>query len=245
MLKRFIAANRSAASWLERVLPSVFAGESYKEELGRRIARDIESNHPNLILEAGGIDRPLLERGRGFTYVGLDIEEKSECYLIYDKFHVSSIETPLTLYADMVISITLLEHVRDNSAAVNTIFSALKPGGRTHHYVPSKWHPYSIALRVVGPVLQKRLIAVLRPNAVEVTGYPAYFNRCSPGEFENLLRQQGFVNIELVTFYRANDYFAFFLPAYLMVSIFENLCALLKWRIFASGFIVSATRPTN
>lgn len=245
VLKFFVAANRSAAAWLERRLPSVFVGESYKEELDRRIARDIEGRSPDLVLEAGGIDRPLLVRGRGFTYIGLDIEERPECYIIYDKFFVRSIEKPLKIDADLVISITLLEHVQNNSAAVNTIFEALKPGGTTHHYVPSKWHPYSIALRMVGPSFQKRLIAILRPNAVGVTGYPAYFDHCSPGEFEGLLRQHGFIEIDLKPFYRAADYFAFFLPAYVLVSLFENLCAALNWRIFASGFVVSAVRPMS
>ena len=79
----------------------------------------------------------------------------------------------------MVISITMLEHVPNNTLAVGSMFEALKPGGVTHHYVPSNWHPYSIALRMVGPKLQKRLIATLRQAAAAVTGYPAFFDHCS------------------------------------------------------------------
>jgi 2-polyprenyl-3-methyl-5-hydroxy-6-metoxy-1,4-benzoquinol methylase len=54
-----------------------------------------------------------------------------------------------------VITITLLEHVADNKAAVANIARALKPSGATHHYLPPKYHPYAIALRIVGPDVQK------------------------------------------------------------------------------------------
>ncbi|MER9214720.1 class I SAM-dependent methyltransferase [Mesorhizobium sp. M0663] len=245
VLKRFIGWNRCAAAWLERRLPRVFGAPSYKAELERRIADDIARLGPSAILEVGGIDRPLLQRGHGFSYIGLDIEERPDCYTVYDRFIVQSIEQPVNVEADMLISITLMEHVPDNKAASGSMFSALRPGGAMHHYMPSKWHPYSIALRLVGPVMQKWLIPYLRPSAVGVTGYPAFFDHCSPSDMAKVFRQQGFEKIDVMPFYRASDYFAFFLPAYLSVALFENLCAALNWRIFCSGFVISAIRPAD
>ena len=116
-------------------------------------------------------------------------------------------------------------------------------GGTTYHYIPSKSHPYSLALRAVGPTLQKRLIALLRPAAGEETGYPAFFNRCSPSAMARLFRDTGFTNVSVSPFFRANDYFAFFTPAYVAVSLFENATHALGLRMFCSGFIVSAERP--
>ncbi|RWN63527.1 MAG: methyltransferase domain-containing protein [Mesorhizobium sp.] len=245
ILKTFIGWNRNAAAWLERRFPGIFGAPSYKAELERRIAEDVARLRPSAILEVGGIDRPLLERGTGFTYIGLDIEEKPDCYRIYDQFVVQSIEQPVDVEADMLISITLMEHVPDNKAAARSMFLALRPGGVMHHYIPSKWHPYSVALRLVGPVLQKWLIPHLRPSAVGVTGYPAFFDHCSPADMAKLFRGQGFERVVVMSFYRASDYFAFFLPAYLFVALFENLCAVLNWRIFCSGFVISATKPTH
>jgi SAM-dependent methyltransferase len=242
MLRRIVKWNRNAAKWLEEKYPKFFSGPSYKTELDDRIAREIEATKPQTILEVGGIDRPLLSRGNGYVYIGLDIDEQPTCYEIYDQFIVRSIEEPLDLNADMIVSITLLEHVPNNSAAIRTMYAVLKPGGAMLHYLPSKWHPYSIALRLVGPKLQKRLIATLRPDAVGVTGYPAFFNYCSPAEFEALLERQGFVDIKIISYYRATDYFAFFLPAYLAVALFENFCSSFNLRFFASGFVVSARK---
>ncbi|TIL51517.1 methyltransferase domain-containing protein [Mesorhizobium sp.] len=245
VLRRFIGWNRSAAAWLERRFPGIFGAPSYKAELERRIADDIARRSPSAILEVGGIDRPLLERGKGFTYIGLDIEEKPDCYRIYDRFVVQSIEQPVDVQADMLISITLMEHVPDNRGASRSMFLVLRPGGVMHHYIPSKWHPYSVALRLVGPVMQKWLIPYLRPAAVGVTGYPAFFDHCSPSDMAKVFRSQGFVQVDAKPFYRASDYFAFFLPAYVSVALFENLCAALNWRIFCSGFVISATKPAR
>ncbi len=244
MLKSFVSWNRKACDALARRYPAVFDAPSYKAELEQRIAADIVRLHPTSILEVGGIDRPLLARQPAFDYIGLDIEEQPDCYQIYDRFIVQSIESPVDAQADMVISITLLEHVPNNDAAVGSMFAALRPGGSTHHYVPSKWHPYSIALRLVGPVMQKRLIRLLRPGAIAVTGYPAFFDHCSPSAMSALFRRHGFADIDVKAFYRANDYFAFFIPAYIVVTLFENLASVIDWRLLASGFVISARKST-
>lgn len=245
IIRVFICYNRKTSNYLLKKFPLFFNGPSYVNELLKRITSDIKKNDPSSIIEVGGIDRPLLNKRHNYQYIGIDIEEKEECYLIYDKFYVQSIESPLNSQGDIIISITLLEHVEDNTSSINNIFSALNPGGQTHHYIPSKNHPYSIALRLVGPTLQKKLIPFIRPDAVDVTGYPAYFDQCSPQEMRENFARAGFTNIEVKSFYRANDYFAFFLPLYLLVTTFENLCSLFNLSFFASGFVISGTSPRN
>jgi SAM-dependent methyltransferase len=242
LLKSFVGWNRKVCTALERRWPGIFSAPDYKAELERRIAADIQRLRPTVILEVGGIDRPLLTRTPGIEYIGLDIEEQPDCHRIYDRFIVQSIENPVDAKADMVISITLMEHVPNNDAAVRSMYAVLRPGGTTHHYVPSKWHPYSLALRLVGPKLQKRLIRDLRPAAIDVTGYPAFFDRCSPSAMSALFRSHGFADVNVQAFYGASDYFAFFVPAYIMVALFEKLTSALNWRFFASGFVLSAKR---
>jgi hypothetical protein len=123
------------------------------------------------------------------------------------------------------------------------MFASLNEGGAIHHYIPSKWHPYSISLRLLGPAAQKALIPVLRPGTEDVSGYPAFFHCCSVGAMRALLAKEGFNEINFEVFYRASDYFSFFLPIYLVVAMFENLCSALNIHLFASGFIVSARKP--
>lgn len=245
IVKDFISANRRYSKMLESKYPGFFKSESYRDELLRRITLSIEKEGASKILEAGGIDRPLLSKGNGYEYNGLDIESRDKCYEIYDNFVIQSIESPLAEKYDLIISITLLEHVPNNEASFSSIYSSLHPGGKTCHYVPSKWHPYSIALRIVGPVLQKRLIPILRPGAEDVTGYPAFFNHCSVRSMRKVLIKCGFVDVDIKTFYRANDYFAFFTPLFLMVTAFENVCRKLELDVFASGFIICASKRAS
>jgi hypothetical protein len=245
MLQRFVSFNRSCSEYLLRRFPSFFDSPSYEDELKRRILNSIIDLRPDRIIEVGGIDRPLISKNEAYAYIGVDIEANNRCHEIYDRFILQTIEKPLDLSAKMLISTTLLEHVPDNTAAIANIANALEPGGATHHYIPSKWHPYAVALRLVGPVAQKKLIRVLRPWAASVTGYPAYFDHCSARAMWTLFAENGFVEIKTEVYYRANDYFAFFLPAYILISLFENFCRALRCELFASGFVISARRPSN
>ncbi len=240
-----IAWNRRCSRSLAERFPRFFSAPCHYKQLLSKITNAVESRQNGKVLEVGGIDRPMLAKGRGYAYHGVDIEANERCSELYDSFFQQSIEQPLAEKYDLVISMTVLEHVPDNTACLNNIFESLNPGGETLHYLPSKWHPYAIALRLVGPVLQKRLIPILRPGAEAVSGYPAFFDHCSVPAMSRLLKTCGFTEVETTAIFRANDYFAFCTPLYVLVSAFENLCAALKWDIFASGFIVSAKRAAQ
>jgi SAM-dependent methyltransferase len=244
ILRHLVRYNRKGSAWIASRFPKIFASPdpSYRATVLGRVTRDIKANQPKLVLEAGGVDRPLLDRSPDYEFVGLDIEERPECARLYDRFVIQSIEEPLPVEPDMILSFTLLEHVPNNHAAIRQMYSVLKPAGTIHHYVPSKYHPYSLGLRLIGPGLQKRLIPVLRPGAEDVTGYPAFFDLCSANAMSRALERQGFKNIDVKAFYRANDYFAFFTPLFVLVTLWENLCHKLEWRIFASGFVISARK---
>ena len=81
----------------------------------RRVQRSL-ATHPAHILEAGGIDRPMLGKSERYTYAGLDIDEKANCHEVYDELLVQSIESSVPGDYDLVISKILLEHVADNRA---------------------------------------------------------------------------------------------------------------------------------
>ena len=136
----------------------------------------------------------------------------------------------------------LLEHLPNNTLSMEVMYNCLNRDGIMVHYIPSKNHFYSLCLRLVGPTLQKILIKHLRPNTVEITGYPAFFHKCTPNQMNKLYESIGFKNVEVIPYYRATDYFAFFIPAYLFVAIFENLFEYFGVSLFASGFIIKAER---
>ena len=126
----------------------------------------------------------------------------------------------------------------DSSNHTNNIVK----GGLMVHYVPSKYHPYSLLLRLVGHQLQKVLITALRPEAAEVSGYLAFFNLCSPRQMRRACEKAGFKDIKITCYYRATDYFSFFVPAFILVALWENICAKFCLETMAAGFIIEARK---
>ena len=135
---------------------------------------------------------------------------------------------------------TLLEHVRDNRRALQSIFDSLNQGGLTLHYVPSKWHPYSVATRAVGPDLQRRLIRLLKPSAIGVSGYPRFSYVLRPSDDVSPARV-GFRDIEIRCFFRT-DYFVWCVPLLTCREPFQRGMPATDLSTFASGMIVQASK---
>lgn len=246
MLRWFVQANRNLAQKLERKFPSTFVGSrKFGDDFREVVAKTINEKHPKLILEVGGVDRPAIKKSSQYKYLGLDIDAREKCYIVYDTFIHASIEDKLNLEkVDLVISKAVLEHVPNNARAMQTMYDVMGSSSIMHHYVPSGYHPYSIVLKIVGPKLQRWLIRNLRPraDAIETTGYPAFFSYCDPVSLRKLLHQTGFRDINMIIYYKATDYFAFFLPLYLLVAVFEIIAEKLGWEKVCSGMIVTATK---
>lgn len=243
--KGFIFANKDLCESTKERFPNFFRDEGgHRVRLRQHLDEVVEAIQPHELLDVGSANRPMLERDVNRNLTGLDIEKLTGCDELYDRFLTQSIEVPLAQSYDLIYSNAVLEHVPNNKAAAQTMYDALKPGGMVVHYLPCKNHPYALILRVVGDKLQKKIIAKLRPwTDQSITGYPTYFDHCSPGQMARLLRRTGFTNVTVIPLFRANTYFKFFFPLYVLVTAFENLCRTLNWQFFCSGMIISAEKP--
>ena len=143
VMRIFVRLNRKASAWVAKQFPRIFSNPkpSYRSTLLDRVNREIQNMKPGKVLEAGGVDRPLLDRSPDYEFVGLDIDERPDCARLYDRFIVSSIEKPLPEKADLIISFTLLEHVPNNTASIRAMYEGLNVGGSMHHYIPCGLHP--------------------------------------------------------------------------------------------------------
>lgn len=242
IFSRFIKFNKQICALIDRHIISSYIDLDYKASLSTKINNYLDTLEYTTVLEVGGIDRPLLTKSSKIKYAGLDIDYKENCREIYDEFILQSIESSLNDKYDIIISITLLEHVKNNYLSINSIYNGLSNGCATMHYVPSKYHPYSLILNLVGPRLQKTIINHFRPEAKYVAGYPAYFHLCSPMQMKRAFEEKGFRNVKIQPFYRAADYFNFFVPLYAMVVMWENICKRLGLVQFCSGFIITAVK---
>jgi hypothetical protein len=73
--------------------------------------------------------------------------------------------------------------------------------------------------------------------------YTSFFDHCTPAAMRKLFAANGLTDIRTRAFYRANFYFSFFFPAFLLVTLYENLCMALGLDMLASGFIITARKP--
>jgi hypothetical protein len=64
-----------------------------------------------------------------------------------------------------------------------------------------------------------KLHSTIRPWAVQTTGYPAFFNKCSPREIKKISSASGFKEIRIIPLFKANDYFRFSVLAYILVTL--------------------------
>jgi SAM-dependent methyltransferase len=241
--EKIVSYNVKQTHSFDRRFPHLVRSDCYINKITSLIDSIIKQKEFCDILEVGGIERPLLKKSERLQYDGLDIEYKDTYKQFYDHFMVQSIEETIPRTYDLIISLAVLEHISDNTSSIIQMYKALRTGGCIIHYIPSKYHPYSLVLRLVGPKMQKKLIKTLRPWAEQTTGYPAFFNKCSPREMKKISMAAGFNKINIIPFFRANDYFRFFAPAYILVTLWENICRILKCEQLCSGFIIIARKP--
>lgn len=77
------------------------------------------------------------------------------------------------------------------------------PSYRDELMATSKNHP--IATRLVGPRLQRRLIPWLRRAEVGISGYPTFFDHCSPASMQEALEKTGSEDVDIRPFYGASS----------------------------------------
>lgn len=188
MLEKLVSFNVKQTRSFDRRFQRLVRNGSYRDEMLSFIDGFLRQKEFSYVLEVGGIDRPMLKRSERTEYDGLDIEYKDIYKEFYDHFLVQSIQEPILRTYDLIASNALLEHVSDNTLSIAQLHKALRTEGCNVHYAPSKYHPYSLILRLAGPRIQKRLIRVLKPWAEHISGYPTFFDKCSPREMKKTLR---------------------------------------------------------
>ncbi|HMO15172.1 MAG TPA: methyltransferase domain-containing protein [Pirellulaceae bacterium] len=243
LFRKVIESN----NWLCRKVTEsgwIKADENPLPRFQQAIETILEQSPSLRILEIGGSSRPFLEKGSGSMYVGLDIDpvvSDNECY---DRAIVQSAEEPIDGEFDLVFNKYVHEHIRDNAKAVAAISNCLAENGHFICLIPCGRHPYSIATKIVGNRLQRFLIRVLRPGFVHKTGYPVFYDKCTPKAFEKLLAANGFTIEKMTLFWGASAYFSFCFPLFLAICGFNRFAKSLTWRQVASGMIVHARRTS-
>lgn len=246
LIQRFIAANsRLSAKFDARKDVALY------HRYDRYVADAIDTLPPGSTLVDVGGGRTCsfaseLAPGRGVRVVAVDISpEELAANTSVDATYVADVAEKLPFAEaeiDMLVSRTVLEHVKDVERAAYEMSRVLRPGGLSIHLFPCRYALFAIVARVLPFWFAKGVLHRLIPESRGVVEFDVYYDHCHPAAAERIFREAGFVRVEVEHTWDQAAYFHAFFPAFLLVLAYQRLCELLQIRLLASYVIVRAHR---
>lgn len=248
LLSRFLAANRRLS---ERFAPRLESTDRFYREYDALVveaARDLAPGSAVVDL-GGGRQCPFagqVDRSRGTRIIAVDISpEELEANETVDEMRVADVAKGLPFgdgEVSLLVSRTLLEHVKGVPEAVDHIGRVIAPAGRTIHLVPCRNSLFALAARIVPWRFAKRALDVLLPSARGVVEFEPYYDSCEPSTLEQLFRGAGFSEVRVRTCWSQADYFRSLFPVFLAVWAYQALARRIGARRLAAYAIVDAVR---
>lgn len=182
-----------------------------------------------VILDVGGGDRPTIPPGRRppeCHYVGLDPDVRSLAAGEYDERIEDGAETTashLIGQVDLIVSFNAFEHVPNMTAAIDSFYELLRPGGTLLARFAGRWAFFAVASRMMPHRARTRLLSKLI-HSDEDDHFPTQYDRCSAKQLNLMLSSWSFSSI--TPLYRGAGYFAFSRPLQLAYLAYEEQVAM-------------------
>lgn len=248
-LDSFIGLNRRASRFLEGRLPQ--ARHDPRDVYAETVARHMNSRpDPVLVADVGGGKScpfaALRDPRKQIRIVAVDVSaEELAANADVDEKRVADITRTLPLAdgeADLVVSSSVLEHLRDTEAFVVQSRRALKPGGYAVHLFPSRFAPFAVANQLLPRSVSNRLLRASFPDSEGILGFPAHYDRCYLSAMRSLHERHGFEVLEASVGYYQSDYVALLAPAYVLSALYELLLYSLDLKNLAANVLLVARK---
>jgi len=145
---------------------------------------------------------------------------------------------------DMVVSRSVLEHVRNVDGVYKEINRILKPGGRFLFLVPNLWDYVSLASYMIPNTFHKTIVARLSDRAPDDT-FPTYYRSNTNKSIRRLARTSGFA-VNSIEYFGQYPYMLQFngLLFYLGILYDKTLCKT-HYLKYLRGWILAELTKTN
>jgi len=248
MLRAFIRANQAVAAWLENYLPTA-KGHTFRVYPRVAAEKILESGALNILDVGGGKTcayQDLLPADWRGRIVALDIAPEE---LLHNRSVSARLVCDITRglpvrdgAIDCITSRSVLEHLSDLEAFVAAASKAVRPGGWFIHWIPNKFAPFAMINALLPNRIAKPLLHYLDPATKGICGFPVVYDRCWPSATEEMFARHGFETVLLQPSYFQSRYYSFFLPFFLLSSLYEGLMQFLGMRTLCAHYLVAARR---
>ena len=257
--------GEEGATRRERRYPGFF-------ELNRRMSERLAGQLPHTRVNASGVYARNVARKLGACTgaTAVDIGSGSACpYAIYkpsgsvivaldvasDSLRVNtdvdvrvvadaSYRLPLSdSSVDILTSRWVLEHLRDVNRFVAESVRVLRPEGVAVHLFTCRKSWFARINRLLGEESARRLLYTVHPESRRAGGFPAHYQQCTVDDMSSLHHAHGLDVIEGRVFYGTN-YAYFFIPAFILVSLYEMTLQALNLRNSAATVILTVKKPS-
>jgi SAM-dependent methyltransferase len=227
-LSNFVAANRR----ISRSLTPTHVHEANVFGGYRKLGAMLLS-HPDVhrVLDVGGGKTwhfpPHYKEWYGINLIGLDIDaaEMEPNQLLDEKIECDVVESiPIEPDSvDLVMVHSGIEHFHDNQRFLRNAFAALRPGGFLLAQFPNRYAPFAVANRLLPKQVTRRLLDAAMGNAAKELGFQAYYDRTHYSGFRRMFESAGFKELYYSPGFYSSDYFAFFVPFFMLSYAFDAL----------------------
>jgi 2-polyprenyl-6-hydroxyphenyl methylase/3-demethylubiquinone-9 3-methyltransferase len=220
-VRTFVHAQVNWSHRIDRLLPDSLRIDGNREFLEAVVPQYLTQGAH--IYDIGGGKNPVIACERkaalSLRVTGLDIDPRELSSApdgSYDRVVCADISSFTGAGdADLVICQALLEHVADTESALRAIASILRPGGRALVFVPSRNAVYARLNMILPEGLKRAILFGIYPEMMRDHGFPAYYDRCTPAEFDEMARLHGLVREDRRLYFQS-DYFRFCIPMHLL-----------------------------
>jgi SAM-dependent methyltransferase len=251
ILETFIGAQTSLSRSFDRCLPTDYLVDGNREYLDEFAPRHL---HPGAVVwDVGGGKNPFVSRETkeklGLRITGLDLSQ-AELDAAPSGIYDHTVCADITTYqggqgdADVVLCQAVLEHVADTAAALAAIDRILKPGGCAVLFVPSRNAAYARLNMILPEKFKRAILFTVYPRMRRSHGFPAYYDRCTPGNFREMSRSLGLMVEELRT-YHCSSYFSCFFPVHLIWRLWLIAFRWISGEQAAETFSVTLRKPVR
>jgi SAM-dependent methyltransferase len=143
----------------------------------------------------------------------------------------------------LITSRMVLEHVPDLYRFAHEVHHALAPGGQTIHLFAGRYSLFAIINRLLPESASRRILFALRPESMEVGGFPTFYDRTNAKAAESVFRHVGMIDVETDVSYQISQYFYFFFPLFVLARLWETVLHSFRLRNLGSFVLLTARRP--